>query len=722
MKRILILCFVLLGLVDSGLAQKQVVSLHGDMFRSHQRIFLAPLDAWIFKKGHDDSWANPSLDVKDWEEMNLLSISPAIEDKEGRIEGWFRIKIRLDSSLKDVPLYLSRSLWAATDIYLDGKLIHSFGNTGNPYQAFNPILKYPIPIELEDGKEYLLAVHFVDYETTFTQREIRLKPHNLEPFLNLSGPDYLDWVTRDHKHTHIYVTLCLGVSFLLCFLYWFLVYLNPDLTVFRIIAWYTTVVLLGSVVIFGNTFYEISYELEKVRFLLFITFQAVMTLFGLFILEWVLTQKITRLSWALLAILLVMNIPAHIFSISQPFAIAFIIMLLHFGRKLSTHRREITGAKLAIVAAVIIPTAAIIFQIMLHKYSFDLYNEYDKLLLSTHILSPPLFYLAYISVRFKETLTAVSIESKKLLQVTGEKRDILANQNILLEAQVEKRTHELKQSLETLKSTQSQLIQSEKMASLGELTAGIAHEIQNPLNFVNNFSEVSNELIQEIQDIRQKKKDESLKSEEDELLNDIASNLEKILHHGKRADAIVKGMLQHSRSSSGVKEPTDINALCDEYLRLAYHGLRAKDKSFNAKFETHFDESIEKIEVVPQDIGRVILNLITNAFYAVNERLRQAQPDSNYDPIVSVSTYNSLFAGEGRGEVLIKVKDNGNGIPNSIKEKIFQPFFTTKPTGQGTGLGLSMSYDIITKAHRGEIKVISKEGEGTEFIVVLPIA
>ncbi|TAH07360.1 MAG: GHKL domain-containing protein [Sphingobacteriia bacterium] len=269
-------------------------------------------------------------------------------------------------------------------------------------------------------------------------------------------------------------------------------------------------------------------------------------------------------------------------------------------------------------------------------------------------------------------------------------------------------------TLHELKSTQSQLIQSEKMASLGELTAGIAHEIQNPLNFVNNFSEVSTEMIEEIKEERAKKKDDRDEALQDEILNDIKQNLEKINHHGKRADAIVKGMLQHSRSSSGIKESTNINVLADEYLKLAYHGLRAKDKEFNATMKTDFDETIGNINIIPQDIGRVILNLITNAFYVVNERLKHAQPDSNYAPTVSVSTKK-----EGN-KVFISVQDNGNGIPQKILNKIFQPFFTTKPTGQGTGLGLSLSYDIV-KAHGGELKVDTKEGEGSTFSIQIPI-
>jgi signal transduction histidine kinase len=280
-----------------------------------------------------------------------------------------------------------------------------------------------------------------------------------------------------------------------------------------------------------------------------------------------------------------------------------------------------------------------------------------------------------------------------------------------LEKEVAQRTAELKNSLNQLQSTQSQLIQSEKMASLGELTAGIAHEIQNPLNFVNNFSEVNAELIDEMQQEMEKGNLADAKA----ISNDIKENEQKIIHHGKRADAIVKGMLQHSRSSSGIKEPTDINELCDEYLRLSFHGLRAKDKSFNATMKTDFDESIGNINIVPQDIGRVVLNLINNAFYAVDEK-KKKQPD--YEPIVTVST-KTVKSPSGDLGAEIRVADNGNGIPQTVLDKIFQPFFTTKPTGQGTGLGLSLSYDIV-KAHGGELKVETKEGEGSEFVIQLP--
>ena len=274
---------------------------------------------------------------------------------------------------------------------------------------------------------------------------------------------------------------------------------------------------------------------------------------------------------------------------------------------------------------------------------------------------------------------------------------------------IEETNTALQKTLDELKATQAQLIQSEKMASLGELTAGIAHEIQNPLNFVNNFSEVSNELLDEMTEQLEKGNAKEAKA----IANEVKMSLEKINLHGKRADGIVKSMLQHSRTSNNKKEPTDINILADEYLRLAYHGLRAKDKSFNAALKTDYDENIGLIKIISQDIGRVILNLITNAFYAVMEK-KKLQPEG-YEPTVTVSTKKI------DNKIIVNVKDNGTGIPQKALDKIFQPFFTTKPTGQGTGLGLSLSYDIVTKGHGGELKVETKEGEYTAFSVILPV-
>lgn len=312
--------------------------------------------------------------------------------------------------------------------------------------------------------------------------------------------------------------------------------------------------------------------------------------------------------------------------------------------------------------------------------------------------------------------TLAEEQKSKFIAAKKDELEVLVNERT---AELVKQKEELEHTIIELKETQAQLIQSEKMASLGELTAGIAHEIQNPLNFVNNFSEINTELLAEM-------KNELLTGSKEEAIaiaDDIIENETKINHHGKRADSIVKGMLQHSRKSSGQKEPTDINALADEYLRLSYHGLRAKDKSFNATMETNFDETIGKINIIPQDIGRVFLNLFNNSFYTINEKekaLKMQGGNIVYNPTVSVSTALVKLPGNVPA-VEIKVWDNGNGIPQAVLDKVFQPFFTTKPTGEGTGLGLSLSYDIV-KAHGGDIKVETHENDGTQFIITLPVA
>ena len=274
----------------------------------------------------------------------------------------------------------------------------------------------------------------------------------------------------------------------------------------------------------------------------------------------------------------------------------------------------------------------------------------------------------------------------------------------------------LEDTLVNLKATQTQLVQKEKMASLGELTAGIAHEIQNPLNFVNNFSEVNAEMIDELkEELKNGNTNEALA-----IADDIGENEKKIRHHGKRADSIVKGMLEHSRVGTGERELTNINILADEFLNLSYHGLRAKDKNFIAELITNFDEKLPKVNISAQDIGRVLLNLFNNAFYAVNQKAKTAGPD--YKPTVTVTIFTPPSGRKDSfgGSWGVTVKDNGNGIPDAIKDKIMQPFFTTKPTGEGTGLGLSLSYDIVVKGHGGSITVNTKGGEFTEFTILLP--
>lgn len=357
----------------------------------------------------------------------------------------------------------------------------------------------------------------------------------------------------------------------------------------------------------------------------------------------------------------------------------------------------------------------IFFDVNVRKFQPDYFRYIESICLSWMII----FFSGALINRYNLTRRQVlqqAIEKEQYEKEREiERNRIIASQNERLEQQVQERTAELQQSLRTLRDTQNQLIQKEKLASLGELTAGIAHEIQNPLNFVNNFSEVSIELIDELRDEQQKPdRDEGL---EREILSDLEQNLQKINQHGKRAGSIVRSMLEHSHASSGEKQQTNINDLVDEYIRLAYHGARAKDKSFNCELVIDLSGKVPATSIVQQDIGRVLLNLFANAFFAVQEQKNKSVANPEYQPTVWVST--DLLPSE---RIEIRIKDNGTGIPDAIKQKIFQPFFTTKPTGQGTGLGLSLSYDIITKGHGGELVVESFEGAGTEFIIRLPVA
>jgi signal transduction histidine kinase len=340
------------------------------------------------------------------------------------------------------------------------------------------------------------------------------------------------------------------------------------------------------------------------------------------------------------------------------------------------------------------------------------YTSIESLLETATVFSALwLVGMMIVTSKQRKTLNNVRLQAEE----EEKKKRMMESLKAELEIQVAERTseltlqkNELEHALEELKATQVQLIHAEKMASLGELTAGIAHEIQNPLNFVNNFSDLNTELLEELKQEIEKGNTEEAKA----IASDIQANEQKIIYHGKRADAIVKGMLQHSRASTGQKEVVDLNELCDEYLRLSYHGLRAKDKFFNANFSANLDPGVGEVKLIPQDIGRVLLNLFNNSFYAVSEKKKLNLP--GYEPTVTLRTKRYI------DHVEIRVRDNGTGIPESVIDKMFQPFFTTKPTGQGTGLGLSLSFDIVTKGHGGTLEVKTKEGEFAEFIIELP--
>jgi len=701
------------------MSQDSVAVLSAKMFSKYQVIFLSQRDEWLFKPGNDLSWADKNLNVSGWQRMNPAGMSAKFADKSGRAEGWFRLRFKLDSNIQKVPLGFMRGGWAATDLYIDGKLLASFGNTSvKKFKEYNPVDKPLVPAHLEPGREYTLAIHFVDYLSPFSFHQlkseqsggVRLETKGLEYFIVLAGPKLDQFTSYSFRVTLLYRSIWISVTLLLALLFWLLVLQNPKER--KTLLWIAVYCSFSAISNFTRFFltdrdisfvsYQINDLLQKLCIWMILLTTIVITTVVLNFKFAKYFRRILIAYWVLGSFIVGFDVFEPFLSLNAVIGACIVIYVLALSRK------RLKGAQWAIAVGLLM---SILFSILLVVTSFipALYIIKARLLLLTcFYFSFPASLVVYVSLRFREIIGNVEDNARKLVQITKEREAETIKQKEILEEEVERQTAELRTTLDNLKATQSQLVQSEKMASLGELTAGIAHEIQNPLNFVNNFSEVSNELLEEMEQ-------ELVTGNEQlaiEIANDVKQNLGKILHHGKRADAIVKSMLQHSRGGSGKRELTDINALADEYLRLAYHGLRAQDKSFNAKFESRLDSSIGKINVVPQEIGRVILNLINNAFYAVTEKTK-TMVDS-YEPVVTVTTKN--FG----DNISIIVNDNGNGIPQKLLDKIFQPFFTTKPTGQGTGLGLSLSYDIITKGHGGELKIETKEGEGSSFIIQLP--
>ena len=695
-------------------AQDSTIHLSTRLFDQLQVMPLYSLDGWRFQEGNNPHWANPDINTLGWKKMKPVQVSKSMADKNGKVEGWFRIKIFLDSSFENMPLYLSFFEWAALDVYVDGKLIKSYGNTGIDGRAFkapehNAKLQVS-PVSLLPRKEHIIAIHIVNYIPAFPLNLIEYEMGSYPIIPLLGGPAFITTINEYYAELGIYETISITVCFVLSLLFWLLAFQNPLEKNLRLIALCTTCFGMSALFMYIQMHGTFSLSGIIIVSCLLDLFIALMVLLILVILAKVFTNKAPRTLRLFLGILSMIGFYNLTRGYLIPVVIVVFIETIIIFYYLLSSWKSLKGAQWALVAGVIITFiwgVAWVISLLGNQYLFTI--GYRDLFVVGDFLSFPLSLLVYVSFRFREIIREVRENARQLLQVTEEKRQQALNQQIILEQEVKRQTADLTKTLQSLKSTQSQLIQSKKMASLGELTAGIAHEIQNPLNFVNNFSEVNKELLIEMKEEIDKGDLEEVKL----IVNDVISNEEKISHHGKRADSIVKGMLQHSKASTGKKDLIDVNALVEECIRLSYHGIRAKDKKFNVAIATELDGSIDKISVVPQDISRVLINLLNNAFYAVDEKKRQL--NGMYEPAVTVYTKKL------EGKVEIQVNDNGNGIPQNIVDKIFQPFFTTKPTGQGTGLGLSLSYDII-KAHGGEIKIESKEGEGSEFVIQLPLS
>ncbi|HLO81683.1 MAG TPA: ATP-binding protein [Chitinophagaceae bacterium] len=636
--------------------------------------------------------------------------------------GWLSSNFTVPANWPKQPLALTILQSVASEVYLDKQLIAKYGTIGNGSQKtheHDPLLR-PIPLALTPGSVHSLDVKIAlaantKYTTLFESPNPVFQAE-LKPFDNA-----LHEHTRIHTIETAFLRLNAGINLMLFVVHFFFFLLNRNqvANLFLSLAAFSNI--LGTLLQLEYFLYT-PYHTDKF-FLgntVFLFYQSA-NLMLFFAIHHFLERRKDIIYWFLLTyffVALVLNASWYDLGWRAGGAIFQIMVFLNILRICGISIRQnkkgalvfFTGAAISLICFI---TFALLGTFDTETHFLRKLSEFRYLIYMLSWLGITGSVSAFLALDFSLTSKQLSLKlaevnelSEKNLAVEKEKQEILASQNLQLEQKVEARTRELNQSLENLKATQAQLIQAEKMASLGELTAGIAHEIQNPLNFVNNFSQLNTELVAEA--LEAMGRGEGRDAED--ILHTVAENENKILQHGKRADSIVKGMLQHSRTSSGVKEPTDINALAEEYLRLAFHGLRAKDKSFNSDYIFTPDPDLAKVNVVPQDIGRVILNLINNAFYAVHERAKSGEQD--YKPCVELTTEHA------GNKTVFTVRDNGKGIPAAIRNKIFQPFFTTKPTGEGTGLGLSLSYDIV-KAHGGELKLHTTEGVGTEFILEL---
>jgi len=711
-------------------AAQDIVTLTAENFSKRGQSSLSSMEGWLFSPLNDPGWRHPGFDPHDWEKKRPFELSYNMANNKGVVQGWFIFRFKADSSLYGEQVYIGLMTSGATALYMDGRLLLESGhpelNPGNfrgakDYFTEFETGQFPQPLKLGPGV-FTIAVYFTDHNRYYLNRYSFRK---MKPFFNvvLNKAALHGRQLRMIAEYNFFQGVWLSGVLLLSLLFSVLLLLNRQEKQLKWIALLTFALAFSALseYFLGRHTGGI-WQLDIGNL---VYYESVAIALGLvpITLSQIINQRTSK-GLRTFSIVLVSLYPVYWYVQGLPNM--DLVLMVTMGTVLLTtvlvcikmiiqNRKQFRKAEWSVVWGLVLFVTWMLTHTIFINAGFSS-NAYRLATVAMIYLTLPVTFLIYISIRFSENiktlrnnLVQISALNEEKLKAQEEKQKLVAAQNEMLERKVAERTRELEESLDHLKATQSQLIQSEKMASLGELTAGIAHEIQNPLNFVNNFSEVNSEMIEEVnQEI-----DKGNLGEAKAILQDLKENQEKINHHGKRADAIVKGMLQHSRASSGQKEPTDINALCDEYLRLAYHGLRAKDKTFNAAFKMDFDSGIGAINIVPQDIGRTILNLVNNAFYAVNEKAKQHI--AGYDPMVTVSTKKL------NGKVEISVKDNGNGIPDSIKEKIFQPFFTSKPTGSGTGLGLSLSYDIV-KAHGGEIRVDSKEGEETVFVIQLPIA
>jgi two-component system NtrC family sensor kinase len=676
---------------------------------------------WRWHSGDNSAWASPNFDDTGWDTIrpnrNIVR-QPHLKQMP---QGWLRLTFLLDSTVAQTKLAFLINQTGASEIYLDGRLFQRLGKVGSDYQqqsAYSPTLgdAYLLP-DLSVG-QHVLAVRLSQHRPPwyvpkflyFNQSVFRL---TLFPAGNLTNQILSRvYIQTFGNYLLVGIFLMLGV---IHFMYYHYRRKRINLA-------------FGLTMLFGSgciVFIELVGLMSNpsINEWLFLSQGLLVTLFMVFLLVTYYIYLEQPISWQLRVVAILLLIPrlitgfvetTQLISITSMIAIVALFadgirICIDAIRARRINARFMLTSILSLVLILIVGGLISWWFSGRYPASGNYTSSITNLLF---FLILPVSFAIILAREYAQTNRNLEDRLTEVAQLSQEKESILTQQNQILERQVTERTAELSQSLTELRETQQQLIHREKMASLGELTAGIAHEIQNPLNFVNNFADVSGELVQELKQELEKEDRDRERDLEDEILGDLAQNLQKISHHGGRAASIVRAMLDHSRTSTGQREPTDLNALTENYLSLSYHGLPVTDDSLKVQIITYLDPAVGNVMVVAQDIGRVLINLFNNAFYAVQEHWRTAPAD--FVPTVTVSTKRVGEFAE------IRVSDNGAGIPDAIREKIFQPFFTTKPTGEGTGLGLSLSYDIITKGYGGLLTLGNNAGGGATFLIRLP--
>ncbi|TDN40218.1 hypothetical protein A8B98_15165 [Hymenobacter sp. UV11] len=675
---------------------------------------------WRYHAGDDPAWARPDFDDRRWAPLDPTRRRRALPPAAQAGVYWLRLRFRLADSLRQRALLLDVWRLGTAALYLNGRLVsapavRAWGLTMDLAMA-------PIEVPANAPAEQVLAVRFAPWQPAPLLLGADWLPQLLPVLRTLPQRRLLEAEWAD---TNMIYYIMAGVFLLLALLHSTFYHYNPAQEANRYFARYALALALGFAcidsavdtlgVLPANNWGMLRWIAEYI-FLFLSAMWMVLAVYPLFGFRPGRPYVALVVSGVLLLLVQELTLFSPLYT--YPYLAFGGLMLAEQLRLTALALRQQQRGAPIIACGLVGGLITVVIYLALHILGVALPLLTDNLLLAPIIMLPALGISLFLARDFALDAEMLQVKLGEVEQLSAQtlaqeqdKQALLASQNETLEHQVTQRTGELQRSLTDLRTTQNQLIQKEKMASLGELTAGIAHEIQNPLNFVNNFSEVSTELVSELRE-EQAKGAAADPVLQEELLADLGQNLTKISQHGQRAAGIVRGMLEHSRASTGERAPTALNALADEYLRLAYHGLRAKDKRFNATLETDFAPDLPLVQGVGPDLGRVLLNLFTNAFYAVQQR--QQAGEAGYQPTVGVATRRV------GNTVEVRVHDNGTGMPEAVQAKIFQPFFTTKPTGEGTGLGLSLSYDIVTKGHGGTLTVQSQAGQGTEFTLRLP--